>query len=294
MLHYHFIVNPISGKGKHAIDKDLLHQFFDPNIYKISVDHTTYKKQAIELTQQAIQQKPDAIIACGGDGTINEVASCLINTPIPLGIIPVGSGNGLAAHLQIPRSMEKAMALIKNFQLTNIDVGLFNETYFFSNAGLGVEAAIIERYQRVGKRTLPAYIKASVHAGLAYKPLAMKWTIDGVTEEKEILLFFVSNSNEMGYCMTLTPDASLSDGWLDLVHVPSLSMIQKMQLGIAVLGKKIRSFKQASHQQIKEIDIELIGSTTPPYISQIDGEYHPLHTNKISIRINQKALRVIC
>jgi len=114
MVYIHFIVNPISGNGNHNIGKTELEKYFSKEKFKIEVDYSNHKKHAITLTKKAIENNPNCIVACGGDGTINEVASCLINTKIKLGIIPVGSGNGLASNLNIPKEIKKATEIIYN------------------------------------------------------------------------------------------------------------------------------------------------------------------------------------
>ena len=162
MIYIHFIINTISGKGNHNLGKTELEKYFPKGEFKIEVDYSNYKKHAITLTKNAIENSPDYIVACGGDGTINEVASCLINTKIKLGIIPVGSGNGLASNLNIPKEIEKATEIIRNGNSQTIDVGQVNEHYFFSNMGIGIDAHIIKKYETYKKRTLIAYLKASM------------------------------------------------------------------------------------------------------------------------------------
>ena len=172
------------------------------------------------------KKKADIIVACGGDGTINEVASCLVNTNIPLGIVPFGSGNGLASNLKISKKMEKALQTIKDGLLTKIDVGQINATYFFSNTGLGFDSDVIHNYEKISKRCLISYIKA------VYLSFKNYTTSDSVciqaNEEKLIIspfMVFISNSNEMGYNMSLTPKASLRDGVLDVVIVPKIKKL---------------------------------------------------------------------
>lgn len=145
MTYIHFIINPISGNGKHNLSLSYLEQHFPAGEYKIKADYTNEKKHAIKLAEKAAALKPDYIIACGGDGTINEVASCIVGTNITLGILPVGSGNGLASNLDIPRDFNKAIDIIKNGKTTAIDVGKINEQYFFSNMGIGIDALIIKK-----------------------------------------------------------------------------------------------------------------------------------------------------
>lgn len=291
MKYIHFIVNPISGKASHDITESFLKQYFDENEYRIAVYHTKYPKHAIELTNAIVSYNPDCIVACGGDGTINEVASCLVNTPIKLGIIPVGSGNGLASNLNIPRDIDRAIAIIKHGIQSKIDVGRINEHYFFSNMGVGIDAMIIGKYEQSGKRTLISYVKAALSASLKFKPVEAILKFEGQSVNIHPFLLFVSNSNEMGYGMSLTPEASLSDGFLDLILVPELSFLQKLQLGLAVLRNKTNTFKLAHHTLIRNLEAEL-----PDRIflnAQIDGEYYNLKTNKIKVGIINGGLKVL-
>lgn len=291
MKYLHFIVNPISGKGNHVIDEVLLKNYFPSDQYKIVLEFTEYKKHAEELAKMAVLQKPDCIIACGGDGTINEVASAIVRTDIKLGIIPVGSGNGLASNLEIPRNIEKAIAIIKNEQSTFIDAGQINEHYFFSNMGLGIDAMIIDKYEKSKKRTLLSYVKSSLSASFDYKATECQISINGKTFNVNPFLLFISNSNEMGYKMSLTPSASLSDGLLDMVIVPQLSFLERLKLGYYVLRNKVPDFEKANHQLVRACTIE-----QPMQIfssMQIDGEFHRLKTNKITISSIENGLKVI-
>ena len=291
MKYLHFIVNPISGKGNHMIDEVLLKNYFPIDQYKIVLAFTEYTQPADELAPKAVLQQPDCIIACGGDGTINEVASAIVRTDIKLGIIPVGSGNGLASNLKIPRNIEKAIAIIKNEQSTSIDAGQINEHYFFSNMGLGIDAMIIDKYEKSKKRTLLSYVKSSLSASFDYKATQCQISMNGKTFNVNPFLLFISNSNEMGYKMSLTPSASLSDGLLDMVIVPQLSFLERLKLGYYVLRNKVPDFEKASHQLIKACAIE-----QPLQIfssMQIDGEFHRLKTNKITISSIEKGLKVL-
>lgn len=291
MRYIHFIVNPISGNGKHVITRSILRSFFPKDMFRIEVDYTEHKKHATELTKKAIANNPDYIVACGGDGTINEVASCLINTSVKLGIIPVGSGNGLSAHLKIPKNIEQALQVIITGQSTTIDVGKLNDKYFFSNMGVGIDAMIIKNYESSGKRTLLAYIKSSLAASMQFKIQKTTLSFNNKVVQENPFMLFISNSNEMGYNMSLTPQASLNDGMLNLVTVPQLSFPEKLALGYYVLRNKIDQFKKAQHTLVDNLLIEL-----PEKIftdTQIDGEYHNLKTNSLKVSIIKSGLEVI-
>ncbi len=291
MIGIHFIINPISGNGKHNLYKKFLKNHFPEPAFEIEVHYSQYKKHAEELTRFAVTQNPDYIIACGGDGTINEVASCLINTKIKLGIIPVGSGNGLAGNLNIPINVDKAIAIIKTGISTIIDVGKVNDHYFFSNMGIGIDALIIKKYEDYKKRTLFSYVKASLASSFTFHPNLTHLKINAQTIDLKPFLLFVSNSNEMGYGMSLTPKARLNDGWLDLMIVPQLNILEKINFGVYVLFNKVTSFKKAQHSLIQKVSIAIPQKT---YINiQIDGEYHFLNSNSIEVEIIKNGLQVL-
>lgn len=291
MTYIHFIINPISGSGKHNLAASFILQHFPADQFKVEVDYTKHKLHAIELTKAAIVNKPDYIVACGGDGTINEVASCLVNTTIILGIIPVGSGNGLASNLNIPRDFKKAIDIIKAKKTTSIDVGKLNQQYFFSNMGIGIDALIIKKYERSGNRTLSSYVKAALSSSFEFKAQPATVSFNNVVLKVNPFMLFISNSNEMGYNMSLTPKASLSDGVLDMVIIPELSFIEKLLLGFNVLRNSIEKFKKAKHYLVNEVRIEM-----PQKIfidAQIDGEQYNVKANIISVGIIPNGLEVL-
>jgi diacylglycerol kinase (ATP) len=291
MIYIHFIINPISGSGKHNITAAYLLNQFPQDQYQIEVDYTRQKKHAIELAKAAVAKKPDYIVACGGDGTINEVASCLVGTTIKLGIIPVGSGNGLASNLNIPRNFDKAATVIKNGNTAFIDVGKINQYYFFSNMGIGIDAMIIKKYEHSGNRTLSSYIKAALSSSFQFKAQHAVVKYNGKTLKVNPFMLFISNSNEMGYNMSLTPNASLSDGVLDMVIIPELTFLEKLLLGFNVLRNSIEKFKKAAYTTISEVSIEM-----PQKIFidvQIDGELQNLKTNIVQVSILPKSIEVL-
>ena len=292
MKNIHFIVNPISGSGKHSLSEQFLRKYFNDNTYTITVKSSEYRGHAIELTKESINQYAEIIVACGGDGTINEVASTLIGENIPLGIIPLGSGNGLASNLKIPHKIEQAITVIKNNYQTKIDVGCVNNRYFFSNTGFGFDANVIENYEVSQTRTLYSYIKASLKS---FKYFNKKKEIVIEINGKETLLspflIFISNSNEMGYNVSLTPKASLQDGLLDVVIVPKLSKARMFYFGVLLLLKKPELLKGAKCFQTKTIT--LLRKKGDLFESQMDGELVKLKDSTITVSIKEKSLIII-
>ncbi|MGK4567970.1 diacylglycerol/lipid kinase family protein [Flavobacterium sp. 3HN19-14] len=291
MRYIHFIVNPISGKGEGKITKNFLLQYFSAADYKIEVDFSDYKKHAIGLTEAAVLQKPDIIVACGGDGTIHEVASVLVNSEIPLGIIPIGFGNGLASNLKIEKQIEKAIKIIQRGSPSPIDVGLADGKYFFSNMGMGIDAMIIKKYENLEQRSLSTYMKSSLLSIFQYKPSVCHIYFGGKTVKAEPFLLFISNSNEMGYNMSLTPKASLQDGLLDLMVISKVNFFEKLYFGLLVMLRKPHFFSKYKHFLVKDMSVKYRRKTVIEM--QLDGEYYTIESNTLSISVLPGALNVI-
>jgi YegS/Rv2252/BmrU family lipid kinase len=240
----------------------------------------------------SIQQGANVIVACGGDGTINQVASQLISTKVKLGIIKFGSGNGLASHLGIPNELIRALEVIKNEKAINIDVGTVNQHYFFSNMSIGVGARVINHYTDSKKRQFMSYFRA-VLKGLLSEPLNMTLdlVIDGYKTTVTPLVLFISNSNEMGYNVSFTPDASLQDGKLDLVFTEQLSLFQKILFANQIVFFKKRRFKKAQYLQAE--DILITNKKNEEFLTQLDGESIVVNSNVLRISLKKTALSVI-
>lgn len=292
MIDIHFIVNPIAGSGDHSFSELFLQDYFEADRYNIIIKSSGYKGHAIDLTKESINQQADIIVACGGDGTINEVASTLVGTVIPLGIVPIGSGNGLACHLNIPLNLKKSLYIIKNNQRTAIDVGSVNQRYFFSNTGFAFTADVIENYAASQKRTLLCYIKASVKSFQNYsKKEKIVISIDDNIEIVNPFLIFISNSNVMGYKMSLTPKASLTDGLLDVVVVPRISRFKILVFGFCMLIRKPEFLKEVKCYQTSKLT--LLRKEGTSFESQIDGEISRIDASKLSVSVKRESLNVL-
>ncbi|MEJ4089251.1 MULTISPECIES: diacylglycerol/lipid kinase family protein [Flavobacteriaceae] len=292
MVNIHFIINPIAGSGHHSFSEELVQGLYEPNKYNITIKYSNYKGQAIDLTKESLNQKADVIVACGGDGTINEVASTLVGTSIPLGIVPIGSGNGLASNLNIPKNIIKALNIIKINNQTKIDVGCINERYFFSNTGFGFTASVIGNYETLKQRTLFCYVKASFKSFREFNEIKENITvINGTSEIVNPFLIFISNSNVMGYNFSLTPKASLQDGLLDVIIVPKISKARMLLFGFYMLIKKPNLLKGVKCFQTKEIFLSRNRSNF--FESQIDGELAQIKEQSLSVFLKEKSLNVI-
>ncbi len=287
----HFIVNPIAGSGKNELSLALLNNYFPEKEYSVVVKETAFVLHATALTKASIKEGAQIIVACGGDGTINEVASCLVNTSVILGILPMGSGNGLASNLKIPKNIGKALLIIKAQKVMAMDTGTINGEPFFSNTGIGFDAHVISDFSEGTSRRLFSYVKSTLKTLKTYhykNILELKYR--NKTELIAPFLLFVSNSNEMGYKMSLTPRASLSDGLLDVVMVPKLSAPILFLFTILFLFKKHHWLKQVRFLELKSLSIKSVDNVVPK--AQKDGESLILKDSKIEIAIQPKNLKV--
>ena len=288
----HFIVNPISGNGNNLITPKLVSGVFNFDEFRVKIKQTQRPKHAKELALKSIKEGADVIVACGGDGTVNEIASSLVGSNVKLGIVPMGSGNGLASALKIPKSISGALNVIKNSNSTQIDVGEINKHYFFSNTGIGFDANVINNYSKTKQRRLGSYLKASLLTFFNNPPsLSVKITTESKSLRLKPFMVFVSNSNEMGYDISLTPKASIQDGMLDAIIVEPLNKLEIIYFGFLLLIKRPQSFKKAHYFLTKNLEITNLGKGG--VLAQIDGESVQIKANQINIQIKQAALSVV-
>lgn len=288
----HFIVNPISGKGKNKLDSQVISSVLNNNDFHVVIKTTKYANNAAALTKTSILEGANAIIACGGDGTVNEVASQLVDSPILLGIIRLGSGNGLASHLGISPSINEALEVIKQYNNTKIDVGTVNEHFFFSNMSLGIGARIINHYTGFKKRQIVSYLRASFKALLYKSPSQIvDLEIDNFKNTLDPLVLFVSNSNEMGYKLSFTPKASLQDGKLDVVFTEQLSFVEKILFASQLIFNKHKRYNKANY--FLADNIKVTNKKQKEFLTQLDGESIIIKSKELNISIKKGALNVL-
>ncbi len=288
----HFIVNPISGKGKNKLDSQVISSVLNNNDFHVVIKTTKFANNAAALTKTSILEGANAIIACGGDGTVNEVASQLVDSPILLGIIRLGSGNGLASHLGISPSINEALEVIKQYNNTKIDVGTVNEHFFFSNMSLGIGARIINHYTGFKKRQIVSYLRASFKALLYKSPSQIvDLEIDNFKKTLDPLVLFVSNSNEMGYNLSFTPKASLQDGKLDVVFTEQLSFVEKILFASQLIFNKHKRYNKANY--FLTDNIKVTNKKQKEFLTQLDGESIIIKSKELNISIKKGALNVL-
>lgn len=216
MKKYVFIVNPISGTHDKKNILAQIPEFFGAENYDIY--ETERAGHATELARRAAQEGAFAAIAIGGDGTVNEVAQGLVHTQTALGILPCGSGNGLARHLGISVKPREALETLAASEVKICDYGLICGHPFFCTAGVGFDAEVSDTFAKAGKRGLPTYLKTTIGVGLKYKGEEMDLEFDDgeVIKGGRYWLVTAGNAAQYGNDFFITPDASLCDGYLDV------------------------------------------------------------------------------
>lgn len=276
-----FIINPISGMGrgvdiKRNIDSDLDKDKYIPELFV-----TTAPGDACNIARQAVKDGIKYVVAVGGDGTVNEVARELIHTDSALGVIPKGSGNGLARHLGISMFTNKAIGTINKQHVIKSDYGMLNDIPFFCTAGTGFDAQVGEKFANLNSRGFTNYLKAIVHEYFNYKPTPYIIKINNQIIEKKAFLITVANASQWGNNAYIAPDANMHDGKFNVTIMSPFPMILAPSIGIQLLTKQIA---QSHFVDCFEVErIEIIRPTPDPV--HVDGE--PLLMNETLVIENK-------
>lgn len=284
-----FVINPISGgKKKTAFNKQVL-ETLNLELFNPTFKQTTGPNHAYELGKMAIEEGYDAVVAVGGDGTINELGSALVDSNVPLGIVPEGSGNGLALYLGIPMNETAAIRRLNRFESVEVDSGVINGRPFFNIAGTGFDATVSDRFANASVRGPIGYLRSIVNVLSNYKPCKYTLDIDGQRYEREAFMISVANSPQYGNNAYIAPNASVNDGWLDvcIVHKFPLYTLPMMVFHL---------FNKSAHQSeyveiIRGQNIVIQREDNGPV--HVDGEPFNLEGD-LAIAIKPNSLKIIC
>jgi len=281
---FHFIVNPNAG-SKNKTKYTKLIQLIKSNDAHI-IWETTEPLEAVDFAKKALDEGATRIIAVGGDGTINEVASVLVGKSIPLGIIPVGSGNGLARHLNIQLDYKKAFKKALVGASIKIDVGYINHKPFFCTAGIGFDAAVAHRFAHSKGRGLINYMKATLFTLFKYQPIQVRVN-EGASEK--VFSLSIANANQFGNDAFISPFSNIQDGQLELVKI---GLLNKLEAGILA----VRLFNKNIHESTK-VTVHPFQTTSIQYAKNapihIDGENLLTENELLKITISPLVLTVI-
>ncbi|MEI6683385.1 MAG: diacylglycerol kinase family protein [Bacteroidota bacterium] len=214
-----FIINPISGVGRQKSVERLIEDRLDKSRFRAEIAYTDAPGHATEISRKAAGEGIDIVVAVGGDGTVNETATGLVGTNTILAIVPAGSGNGLARHLEIPMNLKKAIDLVGSGMARKIDTATINDQLFVNVAGVGFDASVAKKFAASGRRGFSNYFRITATSYLNYKPKQYSMIIDGTVVKRRALLVSFANSSQFGNNTSIDPTASVSDGFIDVCIV---------------------------------------------------------------------------
>ncbi|HLP95871.1 MAG TPA: diacylglycerol kinase family protein [Saprospiraceae bacterium] len=263
-----FIVNPKAGTNlqKHirdSVDNHLNHKKFEYAIWL-----TQKAGHAAELAKKAIAEGYEYVVAVGGDGSINEVASALVGAETILGIIPAGSGNGLAMHLGYGRDIDEAIKKLNTAEAKTIDCGLMNNIPFFNIAGVGFDGLVSNMMKGSHWRGFLPYFLKSVEAGLSYTARDCQITLDGQEFERKCFAISIANGPMYGYNFQIAPDAQLDDGLFEVVILKDAPRWQYFAAIPSMLTNKIYEADFVEHYTAQKVSIRAEGANHV----HLDGE----------------------
>lgn len=284
-----FIINPISGgKSKERFEL-IARRYLDDGLFISEYVFTQYPNHAEQLAIEGISKGYDFIVAVGGDGTVNEVAKALVGVDVSLGIIPEGSGNGLARALHIPIEKKDALLLLNKLHIKKIDVGRVNGMPFFNMAGIGFDALISSRFAEKDIRGPLGYIQTVFHEITDYEALEYRIEIDGDLITRKAFMISIANSPQYGNEAYISPKASVDDGLLDVCIVKPFPVF--------VLPKMIYHLFSRTADKTSYVEI-VHGKKIKVHCSRmseihIDGEPYDVY-NELTIDVFPKSLKIIC
>ncbi len=263
-----FIVNPISGtRGKkHIVDE--IENLVDTQKFDFKILQTSFAGEAKGLSRMADEAGYDIVVAVGGDGTVNEVASGLVDSHAALGIIACGSGNGLARHLKLPLVVSEAMQVINNCEIESLDYATVNGRPFFVTCGMGFDAYISYKFAEAGTRGVITYVEQILKEWLRYKPETYLVEDENQSEQYKAFLITCANCSEYGNNAFIAPQASMNDGLLDITIIEPFRAIEAPALALQLFAKTLHSGGRVKMIRSDKITVR----RQKPGIIHIDGD----------------------
>lgn len=284
-----FIVNPISGIGRQKKIEALLESNIDHSLLDYTVRYTERIHHGTELAKDAVEQGCfDAIVAVGGDGSVNDVVSGMVGSNIALGIIPCGSGNGLARNLKIPLTPAHAIETLNHYKVAEIDTIYLNDRVIASIAGIGFDARVARRMKQTKVRGLQAYAKIILTDYPTYKEHIYRLNIDGNEIERKAWFISFANSNQFGYNTAIAPLAQLDDGLIDVCIVDRIPLLH---LPMTAPLLYLNHFELSQHVEYFKAHEVTVYNNDEKWVN-IDGEGERIGT-ELHFRNVRKSLKVL-
>lgn len=283
-----FIINPISGKGYGKKLPKIIQDNLDLSLFDYTVFFTKESGDGTKIALDCVNENYFAVIAVGGDGTMNEIAKSLIHTNTALGIIPAGSGNGLARHLSIPVNTVKAVLQLNRSEIINIDYGLVNNKPFFCTCGIGFDAQVSMEFAKAKRRGVMTYFEKMFTTYRNYKLQTYQMQGEGLDFKNKAFLITFANASQWGNNAYIAPHASVQDGLLDVSVMSNFPDIAIPSVLLQLFTKTIHNDLHVTTFRTKEITLK----REAPGAFHIDGDPYQ-EEKKINIKIVSDGLKVL-
>ncbi|MCC3152102.1 diacylglycerol kinase family lipid kinase [Hymenobacter sp. BT770] len=282
-----FILNPIAGPSRRYDMPALIAQHFGALEGSYEIRLTQAAGHAVELARDAAAEGFEVVAAVGGDGTINEVGRGLLGTDAALGIVPQGSGNGLARHLKVPLGLPAALRRLATPDFSRMDVGLMNGHPFFCTAGLGFDAHVSQHFALAGSRGLSTYLRVTLREYRRYLPVPVRVELDGQVEETNCYVLAFANASQYGNNAYIAPLADLRDGLLDVCLIDALPVIRAMKVSLGMALGNLPQSNAADYFRVARGRV----TAQSPIGFHVDGDYLG-HDTEFVIELLPMALAV--
>ena len=279
-----FVMNLKSGTTTPA-KKNKIKQFISklPNCELI---FTEYVGHATEIARKAVAEGIEKVVAIGGDGTVNEVGKGLIGSETALGIVPIGSGNGLARHLKIPLKIEKAIQFAVNQPVVYIDVCFLNEIPFFCTAGVGFDAEVANEFAKQQSRGLKTYARMALKSFRTFKPETYRFDNK---EDKTAFAITFANATQYGNNALISPKSKINDGLIEMVILKPFPFGAAPVIGIRLFRGTLPNSRYIEMKSGEKFSLK----STKDFLIHYDGEPLQLTTNELRVSIKKQSLKII-
>lgn len=283
-----FILNPMSGtQGKESIPR-IIAATLDNKRFDYQVRFTKYAGHAAEIAYKCVADKVDIVVAVGGDGTVNEVARSIVHSNTALGIVPCGSGNGLARHLCIPMDVRKSIKIINHCKIEALDYGVINDLPFFCTCGMGFDAFISLKFAEGNRRGPITYVENVLKEGLKYKPEMYEVEDETGAAKYSAFLIACANASQYGNNAYIAPKATMTDGLMDVIIMEPFTAFDAPQISIDMFNKTLDKNSKIKTFKAKRIHIH----RSQPGAIHYDGD--PIMTDSdIDVHIEKHGIKII-
>jgi YegS/Rv2252/BmrU family lipid kinase len=283
-----FIFNPRSGHNlRNPYLLSRTEAFIREHGLNANVVSTEFPRHATQLARAAVEENCELVVAIGGDGTMNEVAAALVGTSAALGLVPCGSGNGLGRHLGIPGPGKGAFRNLLDGDTRTIDTGLVNGIPFFNAMGMGFDAEISDRFNRLNRRGLGAYFRTTFQTLFSFRPQAYVIRNGHGSVITRAFIVSIANSDQYGNDCFIAPGAKVDDGNLDVTVVKTVDVFNAVPLALRLFTKSIDGSPSVERLRGSHFTIE----RAAPGLLHTDGETHE-QGRTVEISVRPRSLRV--